>query len=184
MPDLLDDLKRLIRTRHAIVSIQSLDEAFAAHQVHRAGLEMGLAILEWSVSDGLHHTAPTPGDMVAGTNNLVGALKFIRDNEATNVYIFKDAIRYTKDPVVERLLRDIAHTFAYDNRTIFLIDPGGELPWSLHPQTVTYDLPLPNEEEIFQLVSKRKGKKAVATLDNLISESGISRKDLRKEIVK
>lgn len=38
--------------------------------------------------------------------------------------------------------------------------------------------------EIFQLVSKRKGKKAVATLDNLISESGISRKDLRKEIVK
>lgn len=38
--------------------------------------------------------------------------------------------------------------------------------------------------EIFQLVSKRKDKKAVATLDNLISESGISRKDLRKEIVK
>lgn len=38
--------------------------------------------------------------------------------------------------------------------------------------------------EIFQLVSKRKGKKAVATLDDLISGSNISRKDLRKEIVK
>ena len=38
--------------------------------------------------------------------------------------------------------------------------------------------------EIFQLVSKRKGKKTVAALDDLISESGISRKDLRKEIVK
>ncbi|MCK5566957.1 MAG: type II toxin-antitoxin system Phd/YefM family antitoxin [Actinomycetia bacterium] len=38
--------------------------------------------------------------------------------------------------------------------------------------------------EIFQLVSKRKSKKAVATLDNLISESGISRKDLRKEKIK
>ena len=38
--------------------------------------------------------------------------------------------------------------------------------------------------EIFQLVSKRKGKKAVAALDDLISESGISRKDLRKEIIK
>ncbi len=38
--------------------------------------------------------------------------------------------------------------------------------------------------EIFQLVSKRKSQKAVATLDNLISESGISRKDLRKEKIK
>ena len=38
--------------------------------------------------------------------------------------------------------------------------------------------------EIFQLVSKRKDKKAVAALDDLISESSISRKDLRKEKVK
>jgi len=38
--------------------------------------------------------------------------------------------------------------------------------------------------EIFQLVSKRKGKKTVAALDDLISESGISRKDLMKEKVK
>ena len=38
--------------------------------------------------------------------------------------------------------------------------------------------------EIFQLVSKRKGKKTVATLDNLISEGGINRKDLMKEKVK
>ena len=38
--------------------------------------------------------------------------------------------------------------------------------------------------EIFQLVSKRKDKKAVAALDDLISESGISRKGLRKEKVK
>ena len=67
MPDLLDDLKRLIRTRHAIVTIQTLDEAFAARQVHQAGLEMGLAVLEWSVSDGLHHTAPTPGEIVPAT---------------------------------------------------------------------------------------------------------------------
>ncbi len=152
MPDLLDDLKRLIRTRHAIVTIQTLDEAFAAHQIHQAGLEMGLTILEWSVSDGLHHTAPTPCEAVADTKSLVGALKFIRDNEAINVYIFKDALRYVKDAVVERLLRDIAQTFAYDNRTIFLIDTGGELPWSLHPQSVSYDLPLPDEEEIYQLV--------------------------------
>ncbi len=152
MPDLLDDLKRLIRTRHAIVTIQTLDEAFAACQVHQAGLEMGLAVLEWSVSDGLHHTAPTPGEIIPATKTLVGALKFIRNNEATNVYIFKDALRYIKDAVVERLLRDVAQTFAQDNRTIFLIDPGGELPWPLHPLTVSYDLPLPDEQEIYKLV--------------------------------
>ena len=152
MAELLDDLKRLIRTRHAIVTIQTLDEAFAVRQIHEAGQQMGLAVLEWSVSDGLHHTAPTACEVVAGTKTLVAALKFIRDNEAINVYIFKDALRYVKDAVVERLLRDTAQAFSQDNRTIFLVDPGGEMPSSLHPLTVSYDLALPDENEIYQVV--------------------------------
>ncbi|NIA06606.1 MAG: hypothetical protein GWP14_03055 [Actinobacteria bacterium] len=108
MADLLDDLKRLIRTRHAIVTIQTLDEGFAVGKVHEAGQQTGLAVLEWSISDGLHHTHPTSGEVIAGTKTLAGALKYIRDNEAINVYIFKDALRYVKDAAVERLLREWA----------------------------------------------------------------------------
>ena len=154
MADLLDDLKRLIRTRHAIVTIQTLDEGFAVGKVHEAGQQMGLDVMEWSVSDGLHHTHPTPGEVIAGTKTLAGALKCIRDNEAINVYIFKDALRYVKDAAVERLLRDVAQAFAQDNRTIFLIDPSGDLPSSLHPLTVTYDLALPDEKEIYNVVKE------------------------------
>jgi len=38
--------------------------------------------------------------------------------------------------------------------------------------------------EIFQQISKRKGKKTVVALDDLILESGINRKDLMKEKIR
>ena len=147
-----EDIKLLIRTRHAVITVNTLDEAYACQQIHQAGTEMGLAVLQWSVSDGLCYTDPSTSEQVAGTKTLVGALKHIRDNQAINVYIFKDALRYIKDAVAERLLRDVAQAFSADNRTLFLIDPGGEIPSSLHPLTVDHDLPLPDEKEIYQLV--------------------------------
>lgn len=147
-----EDIKLLIRTRHAVITVNTLDEAYACQQIHQAGTEMGLAVLQWSVSDGLCYTDPSTSEQVAGTKTLVGALKHIRDNQAINVYIFKDALRYIKDAVAERLLRDVAQAFSADNRTLFLIDPGGELPSPLHPLTVDHDLSLPDEKEIYQLV--------------------------------
>ena len=152
MADPLEELKLLIRTRHPVVTINTLDEAFATRQIHQAGTEMGLAVLEWSVSNGLCYTEPATAEVVNGTKTLVGTLKHIRDNEAINVYIFKDALRYIKDAVAERLLRDVAQAFSADNRTLFLIDPAGELPSAVHPLAIDYDLPLPDEKEINQLV--------------------------------
>ena len=154
MPDLVEDLKLLIRTRHPIVTIRTVEEAFAARQVSEAARDMGRTAMEWSVADGLRRVIPDSGEMLAGTQALAGALRYMRENPEPNVYVLKDALRYVSDATVERLLRDMAGEVAPDQRTVFLIDPGGELPASLGPLAVPYDLALPDEADIRELVKR------------------------------
>ena len=152
MPDLVDDLKLLIRTRHPIVTIRTVEEEFASRQVNEAARDMGRVAMEWSVVDGLRRTIPSGGEILAGTQPLVGALRYMRDNTEPNVYILKDSLRYVTDATVERLLREMAGDGSPGSRTVFLIDPGGDLPASLHTLAVPYELSLPGLAEIREIV--------------------------------
>ncbi len=154
MGDLVDDLKLLIRTRHPIVTIQTLDESFAARMVRKAGREMGLFVLEWSVTDMLRHVVPPGGQITNGTDTLIGTLKFMRSSDTTFIYILKDAMRHLADPIAERLLRDVAEDFSRDTRTIFMIDEKDKLPSSLRSSAVPYELALPDEAEILDPVQQ------------------------------
>jgi SpoVK/Ycf46/Vps4 family AAA+-type ATPase len=148
----MEDIKLLIRTRHAIVTIETVEESFAARTVREAGGEMGRMVLEWSISDGLRSSMPTAGDMIGGTDTLLGALKYMRFNDSPHVYTLKDALRHLSDAKTERVLRDMALESTVGGRTVFMIDPGGELPQTLQPLAVPYDLALPDQKEITQIV--------------------------------
>lgn len=152
MADLVEDLVLLIKTRHAIVTTRTVEEDYAARMVREAALVMHMPAMEWSISDGLHRVEPDTQGLMVGTESLVGALKYMRGNDTQMVYILKDAIRHLKNPVPERLLRDIAGDYVRDRRTVFMIDPGGELPRALHPLAVPYELALPDADEIYELV--------------------------------
>jgi len=152
--DVTDDLKLLVRTRHAIVTIRTLDEEFATRAIRLAGRDLHMAVLQWSLSDGLNRIEPPSNGNMGGTSALAGALKFMRGNNAFNLYVLKDALVHLEDRTCQRLLRETAMEFSRDERTIFLIDPDGTLPPALAAAAVPYELALPNEQEILQLVRK------------------------------
>ena len=154
MPNVVEDLRLLIRTRHAIVTIRTLDESFAARAIRKAGHEMRMPVLEWTLSEGIRRVEPPGKGAVGGTKRMDGALGFMRGNNAFNIYILKDALPHLKDPSPQRLLREIAMSYSQDNRTVFMIDPEGALPVPIQPLAVPYDLALPDEKEILQLVKK------------------------------
>ena len=94
MPSLHEDIKSLIRTRHAIVTVDTLDEGFAARTITEAVSEMGLPVLEWTVSGGLRGAGvPALERGLTGTDKLSGALQHLRHSELIGVYVFKDALR-------------------------------------------------------------------------------------------
>jgi hypothetical protein len=155
MGTLHDDIQSLIRTRHAIVTVDTLDEGFAARTIREAATEIGLLVLEWTISNGLRRpAAPNTEGGVAGTETLAGALKHLRYSETTCVYIFKDALRHVDNPATERLLREVAQEFMRDSRTLFAIDHGADVPKTVKHLSVPLDLPLPDVEEITQIVKR------------------------------
>jgi hypothetical protein len=153
MANLLEDLKLLVHTRHSLVTIQTMEEVYATRLVREIGKDMCLAVLEWSISDGLHPTVPGDSGKIQGADTLLGALKHMRGNTDINLYVLKDATKYVvDDAATERMLRDVATEYAGGSRTIFMIDPSGKLPDSLHTLAVPFDLALPDNDEIHAIV--------------------------------
>jgi len=151
---LVEDLKMLVRTRHPLVSIRTMEEEHAARMIRETGREMGLAVLEWSISDGLRGSIPASGGPVTGTDTLLGALKFMWNNTNVNLYVLKDAMRFLKEPAVERMLREVAADYGRDSRTVFMIDPAGELPDLLRALAVPFEVALPTDGEIRKIVKE------------------------------
>ncbi len=152
MPEIVEDMKCLMRTRHGVVTIATLDEPFAVRMIRQAADEMSMPVLAWSASEGLRGlgaSQPTPADPPAG---LVEALVFARDNPAESIYIFKDALGHLGEPTVQRLLRDVATAFSGDERTAFLVDQEDKLPRALQAFTVPYELSMPDEGEITAII--------------------------------
>jgi hypothetical protein len=151
---IVKDLGLLIRTRHAIVTIQTFDEGYVTRQIRQAAGQMGLPVYEWSVSDGLRRTYPSRDDPIKGTDALQAVLRKVRDSDEIGVYIFKDALGLVNEPATERLLREIAQAFVRDNRTLFLVDHAGSVPDCLQGLAMPYDVALPDDEEILSLVKR------------------------------
>ena len=154
MSNPVEDLKLLIRTRHAIVVMCTTDEPSAARVARQAGFQMGMPVMEWSINEGLHCVEPPGGGKIMGTGTLLGALKCMADSVSHNVYVLKDAISHLKDAAAERAFREVAMSFTRDSRTVFMIDTQAKLPASLTGLSVPYDLALPDEAEIRKLVKK------------------------------
>ncbi len=153
MSDLNEDIKLLIRTRHSLVTMRTVEEAYAVKLIREAGKEMGLAVLEWSISDALRQVEPSQSaGHIISTDTLLGALKFMRGNDAINLYVLKDGLRFLNDPATARMLQDVTEEYRSSQRTIFMIDADGRLPDALHLLAVPFDVGLPDEKEINQIV--------------------------------
>ena len=147
-----EDLKQLVRTRHAIVTIATVEEDFAIRTIREVGRELGRGVMEWTISDGLRPTMPSEAPAIDDSQKLPTALRYMRDSLEPYIYVLKDSMRHLSDPTAERLMRDTATDFALDTRTIFMVDPDGAVPASLAPLAVPYDLALPDDAEIEQIV--------------------------------
>ncbi len=154
MADPVDDLETLIRTRHAMVTIRTAEEGFADRCIRQAARELDMAVLEWTVSDGLRRVFPDEHGMILNTDSLAGALAYMVRNPKPLVYVLKDALGQLGGAKAQRLLREVGRAYSADRRTVFLIDAEGELPGPLRPFAVPYDLPLPDADEIYQIVKR------------------------------
>jgi SpoVK/Ycf46/Vps4 family AAA+-type ATPase len=185
------DLGLILDSKIPIVVIESPDERQVLALLLQFALQRGLPYFEWSVTQGLRRAElagePAPNVKFAEPDE---ALKQIHATPGPGLYALCDFHPYlTGEPKTIRLLKDIAHDYDTLNNTIVLVSHALTIPQELGRLTATFNLTLPNDDELMAMVRKHaqewsrlhKGNKVKTdnkTLDKLIANlRGVTHSD-------
>ena len=174
----LDRLKILINSSTPIVVMETVEEVRALSLVRTACSDLGLAVFEWSVADGLVRSgsgaAASPavvqshldkttlaeaGSKATGYNKAmyntadpVQALANLETMTIEAVFVLKDFHRHMDSPVVVRRLRDVGQKFSANRRTLVITAPAIEMPPELASLVEFLDLPLPDRDRLCEII--------------------------------
>ncbi len=183
-------LERLIRSKYPVITITSAEEARVQAAVKAVADDLGKSLFIWTVSAGL---ARATGDRRQSdpaadeTQDPMAALRALagwgaRDDARgaapeSVVFLFKDLHAFFADPIVLRLVRDIALVFQERPFTLVMLSPTFKTPADLEKDLAVMDWPLPENGEIEKIlddcaarlkgaVSKRTGSAIKISLGN------------------
>jgi ATP-dependent 26S proteasome regulatory subunit len=174
----IDRLKILINSSTPIVVMETVEEVRALSLVRMACSDLGLAVFEWSVADGLVRsgsgtaasqavvqshldktTLAEAGAKAAGYNKAmyntadpVQALANLETMTIEAVFVLKDFHRHMDNPVVVRRLRDVGQKFSANRRTLVITAPAIEMPPELASLVEFLDLPLPDRDRLCEII--------------------------------
>lgn len=154
MPDPLNDLTLLIRSRHPIVTIETVEETRAVELVTEAAKKLAMAMYTWTIVKGLESVLPKRSPSLPDTHKADQAFAHMILSETHAVFVCKDMCRHLKPAVTERLVRDVAERFKRDQRTLIFIEHGIDLPPALDRLAMGLTFGLPDREDLADVVKQ------------------------------
>ena len=97
-------------------------------------------------------SAAASGGSIYNTREPVQALANMESMTIEAVFILKDFHRHMDDPVVVRRLRDVGQKFSANRRTVIITAPQITVPAELTTLVEYFDLPLPDQERLHELI--------------------------------
>jgi SpoVK/Ycf46/Vps4 family AAA+-type ATPase len=151
MPD-IKDLELMLKSRVPIIVMETREEIRALEMLKRLVTSVYYQpLFGWSVSKGLHRL-----DMDAEDNRITAEPKdmlgHIKATSQAGIYALMDVHPYLEDPLIVRMIREIAQGYNKTQRTLVLISPELTLPAELQHHSARFEFKLPGKEEIRQLV--------------------------------
>jgi ATP-dependent 26S proteasome regulatory subunit len=157
-------LERLIRSKYPVITITSAEESRVQATVRAVGDDLDKATFVWTVSGGIRRLTgeaaqsdPSPEE----TQDPNAALKALagwgsredgRRLPESVIFLFKDLHAFFNDPVVLRLIRDIALVFQERPYTLVMLSPNFNTPADLEKDIALMDWPLPENGEIERIL--------------------------------
>jgi SpoVK/Ycf46/Vps4 family AAA+-type ATPase len=148
----IERLKQLLTARHPCVSILTFEEAEALALVRAAAGELGVEMLEWSVSSGVRDGLAAAGPVAPSTEHPAAALVHLADRQTRVIAVLLDVSGHLKDERTLRTLRHAIGQFAKNGSTLVLIDHATELPPPIRAMATRFELSLPDEAALEQIV--------------------------------
>ncbi|HRJ78382.1 MAG TPA: AAA family ATPase [Planctomycetota bacterium] len=150
--DPADELALLIRSRHPLITIETVEEARARELIRRVADRLDLPLYEWSVTSGLRNRLAQPQDALPNTEAADRAIGHLRFTEFQGVYVFNDLLPHLTSPLDKRLLREVVEAASAKRQCIILIEQNVNLEPALTRLAAPFTLALPDEAQIKQLI--------------------------------
>jgi ATP-dependent Zn protease len=162
------ELQTLIQSYHPVIAIESVEEERVVNLVQHAANAVGMSVMEWSVTRGLSRShmagnnrwtneyAPTGAQSTAtyeGSTDPEKLLEILQENSAKAIYLLKDFTQHLDHPKIIRQFRETAHQFSQSRSTLILVGPNLEIPAEIKAETVYYEITLPSQEELHQVIN-------------------------------
>lgn len=150
----------LLKARFAAINVVTQEEARALQALIPIATELDYRIVQWSNATGFG----SDGRIDTDTMKPVRALLQAQDLPSRSLLIMKDFHPFLEDSINKRLLKELIALFRTRQSTLLLISPFLSVPAELLHLITVLDLPLPDREEVGQLISSAR-KAAANTLD-------------------
>lgn len=158
------EINNLIRALYSFIYIVSHEEARVEGAISELVNKLGMHMFSWSMSRGF--LSGLDGKEVqaikAKVENLkdpITMLDYIAEhplgkNGEAEVYVLRDFHPFMDDPMVKRLLRDIAQKFKTEQRTVIFLSPSLNLPNELEKDITVIDWPLPDRKILSEILKE------------------------------
>lgn len=148
------DIAALLRARNPLVWLVTREEARAERILIDAASSAGYSPVWWDCANGLTEVDGRALDRSA--TDPAQALAAVRDSADRRVWVMRDLAPWLRDPTVVRALRSLCRTLPQaprdQARAVVVVTPSAEVPPELAGHAIVIDVPLPDREEIAQLL--------------------------------
>jgi SpoVK/Ycf46/Vps4 family AAA+-type ATPase len=144
------DLGLLLRSRYPLLMAEERDEERFVDLVRRAAGSLGLPMWTWSSVRGLVRDGSMPQYQ---TTDVVKALNFVSMLRDPGVFVFLDVHPALEQPVVVRMVKEIAEA-ARTGQTLILTAPTATIPPELAGVALPWKLQSPGADEVRDLVRR------------------------------
>lgn len=184
------DISVILNSYTPLISIKTREENRAIELLKAIRGLVDRSFYQWKITEGLTSlmfAIETDADSVEPAEVLLN----IKKQKLPGVYILIDFHHYFDDPVHLRLIKDIVNQFDMNAKTLIFLGVDYELPKELRNISVNFELKLPNEKEIEDIVKEvakkwanKNGKKVKSNQDNLAAliryMKGLSRAEVKR----
>jgi ATP-dependent 26S proteasome regulatory subunit len=151
--DEVQELCALLRSRFPIILIESHEEPRILELLQKAANLENQVMMCWSITAGIRRHGRD--EAIYQTNELLDALKHVDKTLQNGLYVLCDAHPGFKDPVVMRLIREIALSHYRTARTLVFVSPRlDELPSEVLRLSAHFHPKLPDRDAIRAIVTE------------------------------
>jgi hypothetical protein len=143
------EFELLLRSRHALVYIPTMEEERVESAIQQSAQQQGnRAVYIWDFVEG--YQTGNPNDLGFGRRNPLQALEFVEKvpDASPGIFILRDFHRFLEDISISRKLRNLARRLKSQPKNIVLLCPQITIPEDLGEVLTVLEFPLPETSEI------------------------------------